>query len=144
MKAKHQACLQSIAEWKPLPSSRPQKSASAKTGLGWTFCFTQNRSGNGRKDHVKAACSFPSGFCSGITDYTDIRGKINCWLYWSFGLPKGPFVSVSMFCSGRAYSIQRFLGQGSNLHQSSHLSCSNDNGWVPAVPQRTPFTPSMK
>ena len=57
---------------------------SVRAGLGLISYFLQNGNGNGRNAHVKVGCSLPSGCSSGITNYTDIRGKVNCWLYLIF------------------------------------------------------------
>lgn len=59
-------------------------------GLGWVW-LTLFHEIEVKLGGMKMACGFPSGCCSGITDYTDIRGKVNCWFPWS---SRGPFVPV--------------------------------------------------
>lgn len=86
--------------------------ADARVGLGLTYCFIQNRSGKGGNDHVKAACSFPSGCCSGITDHIVVRSKISCWLYSDFQRTPLCQFSVGLCwaeCSGKCWPFLRLL-----------------------------------
>lgn len=55
--------------------------ANARARLGLAYRFTQNRNENEGNYHVKLACSFPSGCCSGVIAIT---GKVNCWLHLVF------------------------------------------------------------